>query len=71
MTWIEIEAPHLTRAYENTDWPENLRPIRDQLPKKSGTPRFLLVRDGKVVANHFGDSTWPQTMADLKKLLRS
>ena len=70
MTWIEIEAPHLTRAYDDSYWPAELRPIRDQLPRKSGTPRFLIVRDGKVVANHFNDgNTWANTLADLKRLL--
>ena len=47
MTWIEIEAPHLTRAYDDSYWPASLRPIRDQLPRKSGTPRFVIVWDGK------------------------
>lgn len=65
--WIEIEAPHLTEAYDDAYWPDDLRPIRDQLPKKVGTPRFLIVRDGKVVSNHFGK--WPNTFADLKRLL--
>ena len=70
MTWIEIEAPHLTRAYDDAHWPADLRPIRDQLPRKSGTPRFLVVRDGKVVANHFNDGgAWEKTLADLKRLL--
>ena len=68
MTWIEIEAPHLTRAYEDAYWPASLRPIRDQLPTKSGTPRFLIVRDDKVVSNHFG-GTWADTLADLKRIL--
>jgi hypothetical protein len=68
VTWIEIEAPHLTRAYDDTYWPASLRPIREQLPKKAGTPRFLIVRDDKVVSNHFG-GTWMDTLADLKRLL--
>ena len=38
-------------------------------PRKSGTPRFLIVTDGKVVSNGFGVSKWMATMADLKKLL--
>ncbi len=65
--WIEIEAPHLTEVYEDAYWSYDLRPIRDQLPKKVGTPRFLIVRDGKVVSNHFGK--WTNTLADLKRLL--
>jgi hypothetical protein len=67
VTWIEIEAPHLKEAYEDAFWPADLRPIRDQLPKKTGTPRFLIVADGKVMSNRFGK--WNDTVADLKRLL--
>ena len=69
VTWIEVEAPNLKRAYEDTYWPAQLRSIRDQLPKKSGTPRFVVVKDGKVVANHFGGTTWDNALADIKKAL--
>jgi len=70
VTWIEVEAPLLRRAYDDTYWPVPLRPIRDQLPKKSGTPRFLIVEDGKVISNQFGGSSaWKSTLADLEKVL--
>ncbi len=69
VTWIEVEAPKLKDAYQQRFWPGDLRPILDQLPRKSGTPRFLIVRDGKVVANGFGVSQWPKIMAELKKQL--
>jgi hypothetical protein len=70
VTWIEIEAPLLKRAYDDTYWPVNLRPIRDQLPRKSGTPRFLIVEAGKVISNQFGGtSAWQSTLADLEKAL--
>jgi hypothetical protein len=39
------------------------------LPRKSGTPRFLVVRNGRVVSNEFGVSKWLNTMAELRKLL--
>jgi hypothetical protein len=43
-----------------------------RLPRKSGTPRFLIVKDGKVLSNEFGGgSGWATTMADLKKLLEN
>lgn len=70
VTWIEVESPRLKEAYQERYWPGDLKPILDQLPRKSGTPRFLIVRDGKVVSNEFGGSKWANTMADLKKVLK-
>ena len=43
--------------------------VLDQLPRKSGTPRFLIVQDRRVVSNEFGTGKWATTLADLKKLL--
>ena len=68
--WIEIDPPHLREAYDERYWPLQHRSIRDQLPLKSGTPRFLIVRNGKVIANRFrGGDYWSGTFADIKRLL--
>ena len=69
VTWIEVESPKLREAYQARYWPGDLKAILEQLPRKSGTPRFLIVRDGQVVANQFGGSGWATIMADLKKIL--
>ena len=69
VSWIEVESPKLKEAYQTRYWPGDLRPILDQLPRKSGTPRFLIVKDGNVVANEFGTSRWATIMKDLKKHL--
>jgi hypothetical protein len=69
VTWIEIEAPKLKEAYQERYWPGELKAILDQLPRKGGTPRFLIVQQGKVASNEFGGSRWASTMADLKQLL--
>ena len=69
VTWVEVDSPKLKEAYQARFWPNDLKPVLDQLPRKSGTPRFLIVKDGKVVSNEFGGSKWATTMADLKKLL--
>ena len=69
ITWIEVEAPKLKEAYQQRFWPGDLRPILDQLPRKSGTPRFLIVRDDKIIANEFGVGQWPKILAELKKQL--
>jgi hypothetical protein len=71
VTWIEIESPKLRDAYQERFWPGDLRPVLDQLPRKSGTPRFLLVRDGRVIANEFGVGKWLKIVDELKKELFS
>ena len=69
VTWVEVESPKLKDAYKERYWPADLRPVLAQIPRKSGTPRFLIVRDGKLVANEFGTGRWAATVADLKKVL--
>ena len=69
VTWIEVESPKLKEAYQARFWPGDLKPILDQLPRKSGTPRFLIVRGDRVIANEFGGSQWPKVLAELKKQL--
>jgi hypothetical protein len=69
VAWVEVEAPKLKEAYQERYWPADLRPVLARLPRKSGTPRFLIVREGKVVSNEFGTGRWTATMADLKKEL--
>jgi hypothetical protein len=69
VVWYEVEPPHLMQAYQERHWPEALRPVLTQVPRKSGTPRFLIVDDGRIVSNEMGVSKWLNTMAELKKLL--
>ena len=69
VAWIELESPRLREAYQERYWPGELRAVLEQLPKKSGTPRFLIVKDGRIMSNQFGGSKWLNTMADLRKLL--
>ena len=69
VTWIEVESPKLKEAYQARFWPGDLKPILDQLSRKNGTPRFLIVQDDKVVANEFGGGQWSKILAELKKRL--
>lgn len=69
IAWVEVEPPHLKEAYQERHWPEALRPVLAQVPRKSGTPRFLIVTEGRIVSNEFGISKWRNTMAKLRKLL--
>ncbi len=69
VTWYEVEPPRLKEAYLEEHWPEALWSVLDQVPRRSGTPRFLIVVDGRIVSNEMGVSKWLNTMAELKKLL--
>jgi hypothetical protein len=67
--WIEVDVPHLREAYQPQYWKGELEAIREQLPKKSGTPRFIVVRDGKVVSNELGVNKWEDTLTRIRTLL--
>ena len=69
VTWVEIESPRLRDAYQERYWPLELKPLLAKLPRRSGTPRFLIVRGNQILSNEFGVPRWDATMADLKKLL--
>ena len=69
VTWVEVEPPLLREAYRERHWPEALRPVLDQVPRRSGTPRFLIVDNGRIVSNEMGVSKWLNTMVELRKLL--
>lgn len=63
--YVEIEAPKLREAYQDRYWPEALRPIRDRLPRKSGTPRFIVVKSDKIIANEWGGD-WAKAHSVIK-----
>lgn len=69
VTWIEIDSPRFREVYQARFWPGDLKPILDQIPRKTGAPRFLIVQDGRIVSNQFGSSKWETTLTDLKILL--
>ena len=67
--WTEVDVPHLREAYQERYWPGELQAIREQLPKKSGTPRFIVVRDGKVVSSELGVNKWESSLSLIRTLL--
>jgi len=69
VTWIEIDPPRFREADQERYWPGDLKPILDQIPRKTGAPRFLIAKDGLIVSNQFGATKWETTLADLKTLL--
>jgi hypothetical protein len=69
VSYFEIEPINLKDAYDERNWPRGLRAILAQVPRKSGTPRFLIVQVGRIVSNQLGVSAWTSTLADLKQLV--
>jgi hypothetical protein len=69
VNYVEIESPKLKEAYRDQYWPERYRPIREQLPSKVGTPRFILVRDGTVIANEWGRGDWARTWEKIQQVV--
>ena len=56
--YVEIESPRLREAYQPRYWPQEWRWALEQLPQKRGTPRFLVIKDHTIVANHLGTNRW-------------
>jgi hypothetical protein len=69
VAWVEIEPPSLRQSYQARFWPGSLKDVLDQVPRKNGTPRFLIVKDGKVVFNDIGVDRWNRAMLALKNVL--
>ncbi len=69
VAWVEIDPPRLRDAYQPRYWQGDLHEVLDQLPRKGSTPRFLVVRDGRVVVNQSGVNKWPAVMDRLREIL--
>lgn len=67
--WTEVDVPHLREAYQERYWQGDLKAVREQLHRKSGTPRFIVVRDGKVVSSELGVNKWEDTLSLIRTLL--
>jgi hypothetical protein len=67
--YVEIEPRRIREAYNPRYWPAQLVPTLQALPLKDGTPRFLILRDGALVANHLGG--WENVMPQLRRLTGS
>lgn len=67
---VEVEAPKLREAYQPGYWPDDVKFVLELIPKEQrrGTPRFLIVRGGKIVLNRWGGGEWDRVAASLQKL---
>jgi hypothetical protein len=69
VNWVEIEPPSLRQAYQSRFWPGELKEVLEQVPNKNGTPRFLIIKGGKVVFNELGVDKWRRATLALRNVL--
>lgn len=70
--WVKIDSPRIRSAYEDAYWPQELRRFRDQAKLKRGVPRWMVLKDDKIVFNGFGKKSdfpdWPsEVLPAIKK----
>lgn len=51
-----VVVAHLNNIRDQSYWPSDLKPLLAQFGNKGGTPRFLVVHDGRVIQNLFTGS---------------
>ncbi|MHB2166818.1 hypothetical protein [Alsobacter sp. R-9] len=50
----EVEVMRYSDIREASAWPEDLKPVLAQIRQTTGTPRFIIVRDGKIIQHAVG-----------------
>src|SRR5262249_34579303 len=61
----KVKVPFFENTASDTAWPEDLRWVRDRTNARSGTPRFIVVVDDRIVATTFGANGWSQRVVPL------
>ncbi|MBI4184309.1 MAG: hypothetical protein HY521_09955 [Proteobacteria bacterium] len=51
ITFRQIDAPNYMDTAYDPAWPADLKWVKEQTNVRSGTPRFILIVDGKIVTN--------------------
>jgi hypothetical protein len=67
--YVETGSPAVKTAYEETYWPTDLKSVLDKVPRKNGTPRFLIVQGNDIVFNEFGVNGWPKLLDRLQTVV--
>jgi hypothetical protein len=65
--YVEIDSPTIRQAYAERYWPDDLKPLLKTVNR--GVPRFLIVKDGRILSNYFGVDHWSNVLADLNRFL--
>lgn len=68
LSYRVLDFPHFSDITSDRRWPEDLRWVRDELRLTRGTPRFILVKDRKILASYFGTRSWESEMVPTIRL---
>ena len=68
LNYVEVDAPKLREAYQEKYWPAKYRPVLQMLPKKSGTPRFIVLKNGEIVFNGWEGNPWTGAWAKIREV---
>ena len=71
VTYREVTSPTLFDVLKDQYWPDELRPYRDRLDRKTGVPLWLIILNDEIVERGFGISQWQSAiLPKLKSLMR-
>lgn len=71
IAYVEVKSPKLHDVLKDEHWPEAIRDYRAALKRSDGVPLWMVVSDGKVIAQHFGPAAWRASiLPSIKSALR-
>jgi hypothetical protein len=62
LTYRVVKSAQLFSILSDENWPEDLRPLRKELSPQAGVPLWLVVADGRVLTQAFGETQWRDTV---------
>lgn len=60
LSYREVKSPHLRDVLDDVNWPADLRGYRDSLDRNTAVPLWLIILDGGVIAQGFGETQWSE-----------
>ncbi len=61
----KVKVPFFSDTSSDSAWPDDLRWVRERTNARSGTPRFIVLVDDRIVSTAFGTNGWSQRTVPL------
>jgi hypothetical protein len=62
ITYRVVKSRTLFAVLSDDNWPDDLRPFRDQLRPQAGVPLWLVIGDGRLLIQGFGETQWREAI---------
>jgi len=69
VAYREVTSSHLRDILDDSNWPADLRRYRDGLGRDSAVPLWLVILDGGIIAEGFGEEQWSRTILPSVRML--